>query len=229
MQDKNTNGNEENNNNLSQISKSTLVRSKKVATVDWDTRNSARLLQQNIGTKEDNRSIEIETNKGKKAKKAFRENVEEEKNKDNNDYDNHNYDNYDNQNDDNNNEQNDGDDTSNDSEAEELRSGFSNGSMCLQNRIMHSKNCVDENMIKQITVHKPLYEEELLKHGRNDSVAINAQLIKGVLPDLFAVLKFLESNDDLAYNGIICCYFFKKLQIAESKCYEWWKRNIVAV
>jgi len=87
VQDKNTNGNEENNNNLSQISKTTLVRSKRVATVDWDTRNSARLLQKNIGTKEDNKSIKIETNKGKKAKKAFRENIEEEKNKDNNDYD----------------------------------------------------------------------------------------------------------------------------------------------
>ena len=48
VQDKNTNGNEENNNNLSQISKSTLVRSKRVATVDWDTRNSARLLQKTL-------------------------------------------------------------------------------------------------------------------------------------------------------------------------------------
>ena len=47
VQDKNTNGNEENNNNLSQISKSTLVRSKRVATVDWDTCNSARLLPKN--------------------------------------------------------------------------------------------------------------------------------------------------------------------------------------
>jgi len=58
---------------------------------------------------------------------------------------------------------------------------------------------------------------------------MDIQLIKGVLPDLFAVLKFLESNDDLAYNGIICCYFFKKLQIVKSKCYKWWKRNSVAV
>jgi len=180
VQDKNTNGNEENNNNLSQISKTTLVRSKRVATVDRDTCNSARLLQQNIGTKEDNKSIGIETNKGKKAKKAFRENIEEEKNKDNNNYDNHNYDNYDNQNDDNDNEQNDGDDTSNDSKAEESRSKFSNGSMCLQNRSMHYKNCVDDNLVKQITVCKPLYEEELLKHGKDNSVAINVQLIKGV-------------------------------------------------
>jgi len=178
---------------------------------------------------EDNKSIEIETNKGKKAKKAFRENIEEEKNTENNDYHDHNYDNYDNQNDDNDNKQLDGDDTSNNSEAEELRSGFSNGSMCLQNRSTHNKNCVDDNLVKQITVCKPLYEEELLKHGQNNSVAINVQLIKGVLPDLFAVLKFLESDNDLAYNGIICHYFFKKLQIAESKHYEWWRRNSVAV
>jgi len=166
----------------------------------------SKIVAKNIGTKEDNRSIKIETNKGKK--KTFRENVEEEKNKDNSNYDNHNYDNYDNQNDDNNYEQNDGDDTSNDSEAEELRSGFSNGSTCLQNRSMHYKSCVEDDLVKQITVCKPLYEEELLKHGQNNSVAINVQLIKGVLPDLFAVLKFLESNDNLAYNGIICCYFF---------------------
>jgi len=37
------------------------------------------------GNTEDNRAIEIETNKGKKMNKATRENVEEEKNKDNND------------------------------------------------------------------------------------------------------------------------------------------------
>jgi len=49
---------------------------------------------------------------------------------------------------------------------------------------------------------------------------MDIQLIKGVLPDLFAVLKFLESDDDLAYNGIICCYFIKKLQVVESKHYE---------
>jgi len=48
VQDKNTNGNEENNNNLSQISKSTLVRSKRVATVDRDTCNSARLLPKKL-------------------------------------------------------------------------------------------------------------------------------------------------------------------------------------
>jgi len=49
------------------------------------------------------------------------------------------------------------------------------------------------------------------------------QLIKGILPDLFAVLKFLEGNDDLVYKGTICHYFFKKIQVAESKQYTWWK------
>ena len=52
---------------------------------------------------EDNRAIKIETNKGKKINKATRENVEEEKNKDNNIYDNHNYENYDKDNSNNNN------------------------------------------------------------------------------------------------------------------------------
>jgi len=49
---------------------------------------------------------------------------------------------------------------------------------------------------------------------------MDIQLIKGVLPDLFAVLKFLESNNDLVYNGTICHYFIKKSQIAETKQYE---------
>jgi len=34
---------------------------------------------------------------------------------------------------------------------------------------------------------KAEYEEELLQHGQNDSVSMDIQLIKGVLPDLFAV------------------------------------------
>jgi len=60
-------------------------------------------------------------------------------------------------------------------------------------------------------------------------VAMNVQLIKGVLPDLFVVLKFLESDNDLVFNGIICRYFIKKLQVAESKQNEWWKQNSNAV
>jgi len=103
---------------------------------------------------------------------------------------------------------NDEDDRSNDSDAEESKSGFSNGSSCLQNKSKHYNNQVEDDSVKQITDCKPLYEEKLLKHGQNDSVAMDIQLIKGVLPDLFAVLKFLESNDDLVYNEIICHYFF---------------------
>jgi len=45
-----------------------------------------------------------------------------------------------------------------------------------------------------------------------------------VLPNLFAALKFLESNDDLVFNGVICHYFIKKLQIAVSKQCEWWEK-----
>ena len=107
-----------------------------------------------------------------------------------------------------------------DSEAEESRSGFSNGSSCHQNRSKQYNNWVENDSVKQITVCKPFYEEELLKHWRNDSVSVDIQLIKGVLPDLFAVLKFLESDDNLVYNGIICCYFFKKLQIVKSRYYS---------
>jgi len=38
-----------------------------------------------------------------------------------------------------------------------------------------------------------------------------------------------KSDDDLVFNGIICRYFVKKLQVVESKMYEWWKRNVNAV
>jgi len=64
-----------------------------------------------------------------------------------------------------------------------------------------------------------LYEEELVRCGRKDTVAMDVQLIKGVLPDLFAVLKFLESDDNLVFDGIICHYFIKncKSQRVSSK------------
>jgi len=80
-----------------------------------------------------------------------------------------------------------------------------------------------------MTAAKLLYQDELICNGRNNTVAMDVQLIKGVLPDLFAVLKFLESNDDLVFNGIICHYFIKKLQVVECKQYEWWKQNSNAV
>jgi len=38
-----------------------------------------------------------------------------------------------------------------------------------------------------------------------------------------------KSDDDLVFNGVICRYFVKKLQVVESKMYEWWKRNVNAV
>jgi len=62
----------------------------------------------------------------------------------------------------------------------------------------------------------------------DNTVVMDIQLIKGVLPDLFAVLKFLESDNNLVFNGI-CHYFIKKLQVVESKQNEWWKQNSNAV
>ncbi len=103
---------------------------------------------------------------------------------------------------------------SNESNDNKSRSGFSNGSSCHHTKSKHYKNCVEDDSAKQVTVHKPMYEDELLKHRQNDSIAMDIQLIKGVLPDLFAVLKFLESDDDLAYNRIICHYFFKNYRLS---------------
>jgi len=55
----------------------------------------------------------------------------------------------------------------------------------------------------QMTVGKPSYEDELLCCGRNDTVAMDIQLIKGVLPDLFVVLKLLENDDDLVFYCLL--------------------------
>jgi len=62
IQDKNTNVNKENNNIPPQTSKSTLVRSKRVATVDQDACNTARMLHKYTDNTEDNRAIKFETN-----------------------------------------------------------------------------------------------------------------------------------------------------------------------
>ena len=87
-----------------------------------------------------------------------------------------------------------------------------------------NNNKDNESLMERRSV-KPLYHDDLVNTGRNDTVAMDVQLIKGVLPDLFAVLKFLESDDDLVFNGIICHYFIRKLQVVEDKQHEWWKRN----
>jgi len=54
-----------------------------------------------------------------------------------------------------------------------------------------------------------LYDDELEEYGRSDAIALGMQFIKGVLPDLFAILKFCECNDGLVSNGTICCYFYE--------------------
>ena len=124
------------------------------------------------------------------------------------------------------NEKRRGNDDSDDDEISQ--SGFSNGSSDERSNGNKHQKDGDESITNKAT-GKPTYEDDLVIHGRNDSVAMETQLIKGVLPDLFAVLKFLESDDDLVFNGIICRYFLKKLQVVESKTYEWWKRNVNAV
>ncbi len=110
------------------------------------------------------------------------------------------------------------------------KSGFSDGSDGEQQSITNNDDGNNKEDSRQQTNNsKPAYEDELEKHGWSDTVAMDVQLIKGVLPDLFAVLKFLESDDDLVFDGIICHYFLKNLQVAESKKLEWWKRNSNAV
>lgn len=73
------------------------------------------------------------------------------------------------------------------------------------------------------------YVQDLVLQGRVSSPKENKQLIKGVLPTLFGVCKFLESNNDLEFNGTISKYFFHHLNIIPDQQEEWWKScsNIV--
>jgi len=110
------------------------------------------------------------------------------------------------------------------------KSGFSDESDGEEQTVMNNDDGNNkEHSRQQTNKSKPEYENELERHGWSDTVAMDVQLIKGVLPDLFAILKFLESDDNLVFDGIICHYFLKKLQVAESKKLEWWKKNSNAV
>jgi len=94
------------------------------------------------------------------------------------------------------------------------QSGFSNASLeHTKTRDASNNDHEDNDLLTQMTAAKPLYQDKLICNGRNDTVAMDVQLIKGVLPDLFAVLKFLESDDNLVFNGIICCYFIKNCKL----------------
>jgi len=82
-------------------------------------------------------------------------------------------------------------------------SGFSNGSYDeWQNCVDYDKQNNNEQqddtdfLERNTSVEKPSYRDELLLRGWTGSVASDVQLIKGVLPDLFTVLKFLEGDDD---------------------------------
>ena len=137
------------------------------------------------------------------------------------------HDNDDDDDDDNNKDDDDNDDDNNNGDKDDIsQSGFSNGST--ENKTYNNKN-KNQHCHTGLSAENILYEEELVCCSRNDTVVMDVQLIKGVLPDLFAVLKFLESDNDLVYNGIICHYFIKKLQVAESKQQDWWKQNCHAV
>jgi len=92
--------------------------------------------------------------------------------------------------------------------------GFSNGSYDEQHiHTDHNNKKGNQETNQQTTTSKALYDNELEEYGRSDAIALDMQFIKGVLPDLFAVLKFLESDDGLVFNGMICHYFFKNYRL----------------
>ena len=72
-------------------------------------------------------------------------------------------------------------------------SGFSNGSYNEQNGLSNNSKQSDGRESTKQTTDKLLYEDKWQEHGRSDAVALDVPFIKGVLPDLFAILKFLES------------------------------------
>jgi len=99
----------------------------------------------------------------------------------------------------------DNDNNNNNDEDDVSQSGFSNGSTeNWQNKETHNNRNKHQYSHTGLPAEKLLYEDELVHCRRNNTVAMDVQLIKVVLPDLFAVLKFLESDDDLIFNGIIC-------------------------
>ena len=81
----------------------------------------------------------------------------------------------------------------------------------------NNDNCMDEE--KQGLAG---YVQSLLAQGRVATVKENKQLIKGVLPVLFGACKFLQSDDNLVFNGTISRYFFHHLNIGEDKQEQWW-------
>jgi len=200
---------------------SVATRSKNDTTVDNNTCNAAMLLGKIAQSTIHSRDIVDNCGNRETMKNPVqRKPVEEDEDDDD--------DNDDDKADDNNNENEDDNNNSNDEISE---NGFSDGSSETHNAMAKYNNRKpdDDNSITRFNVRKQSYADELLLHGRNDSVAMDIQLIKGVLPDIFAVLKILESNDDLVSNRIICRYFIKKFPIAESKQNEWWKQNSNAV
>jgi len=74
--------------------------------------------------------------------------------------------------DNNNNEEKDNNDND-DSNDEESKSGFSNRSSDKEKNSKDCDNRSEDDSIMQITVQKPMYEDELLKHEQNDSVAMD--------------------------------------------------------
>jgi len=109
-------------------------------------------------------------------------------------------------------------------------SGFLNGSYDEPHiHTDHNKEKGNQETNWQITASKPLYDVELEEYGRSDAVALDMQFIKGVLPDLFDILKFLESDDDLVFNGTICHYFFKNCRLLRVNIMNCGKRNSITV
>ncbi len=66
------------------------------------------------------------------------------------------------------------------------------------------------------------YIKELTIQGRVATLQENKNLIRGVLPALFGVCKFLQSNNDLLFNGTISRYFIKHLNIGQDRRESWW-------
>jgi len=92
------------------------------------------------------------------------------------------------------------------------------------NIVAQKESCMDEE--KQGLDD---YVQSLSSQGRVATMKENKQLIKGVLPALFGACKFLQSDDDLFFNGTISRYFFHHLNIGEDKQELWWNecKNIV--
>jgi len=145
---------------------STVVRKKQDVVTDNATRSAAKTLRTIVRKRTEDSSDDDNNEARNKTKK--RPTTWQEEDDDDEDNDDDNDDNV--------------DDECNFANSDNIsKSGYSNGSDGEQQSTINDNDRDNKDDSKQVTNDtKPLYEDELEKHGQSDTVAMDVQLIKGV-------------------------------------------------